>query len=63
MKGLQEQVQRAHRQKLGGGGGNRGGSCGSLGWWEGVGGKGRRLFLNDNKNKKYLIKQNKTKIK
>ena len=35
------------------GGGNRGGRWGRLGWWEGVRGKGRKLFLNNNKNRKY----------
>ena len=30
------------------GGGNRGGRWGGLGWWGGVGGKGRKLYLNNN---------------
>ena len=30
-------------------GGNRGGRWGGLGWWGGVGGKGRKLYLNNNK--------------
>ena len=29
--------------------GNRGGRWGALGWWRGVGGKGRKLYLNNNK--------------
>ena len=31
------------------GGGNRGGKWVGLGWWGGVGGKGRKLYLNNNK--------------
>ena len=31
------------------GSGNRGGRWGGLGWWGGVGGKGRKLYLNNNK--------------
>ena len=37
------------------GGGNRGGKWGRLGWWGGVGGKGRKLYLNN--NKKCLFKK------
>ena len=33
------------------GGGNRGGRRGWLGWWGGVGIKGRKLYLNNTKNK------------
>ena len=32
-------------------GGNRGGKWGGLGWWGGAGGKGRKLYLNNNKKK------------
>ena len=31
------------------GGGNKGGRWGGLGWWGEVGGKGRKLYLNNNK--------------
>ena len=31
------------------GGGNGGGRRGGLGWWGVVGGKGRKLYLNNNK--------------
>ena len=34
--------------------GNRGGRWGGLGWWERVGGKGRKLYLNN--NKQYFLK-------
>ena len=37
--------------------GNRGGRWGWLGWWGGVWGKGRKLYLNNNKIQKYLIKK------
>ena len=37
-------------------GGNRGWRWGWLGWWGGVGVKGRKLYLNNNKIQKYLIK-------
>ena len=30
------------------GGGNGGRRQGELGWWRGVGGKGRKLYLNNN---------------
>ena len=33
-------------------GGNRGERWGGLGWWEGVGGKDRKLYLNNNKKVK-----------
>ena len=34
------------------GGGNRGGRWGGLGCWTGVGGKGRKLYSNNNKKRK-----------
>ena len=38
------------------GSGNSKGRWGRLGWWGGVGGKGRILYLNSNKIKNFLIK-------
>ena len=41
-----------------GGRGNREGRWGGLGWWGGVGEKGRKLYLNNNKN----VKKNKNNV-
>ena len=38
-----------HIWTITGAGGNRSRRWGGLGWWGGVGGKGRKLYLNNNK--------------
>ena len=40
------------------GDGNRGGRWGGLGWWGGVGGKGRKLYLSNNKKILFTKKKN-----
>ena len=40
--------------------GNSGGRWGGLGWWGGLGGKGRKLYLNN--NKKMLKKKKEVRI-
>ena len=39
------------------GSGNRGGKWGWLGWWGGMRGKHRKLYLSNNEVQRYLIKR------
>ena len=57
LKGFQEQLQRTHGQNQEGW--NQGGRWGWLEWGVVVGGKGKQLYLNNNKEKINKRKENK----